>query len=184
MRIFYIRHAPTDANVTGTIVKNYDEYDIREFDREDWFKKVGNHLPKKFRLFTSTAKRCQQTAKALFPDKEFLVLKELEEFDISELTNAGLKFWEIDEKTFNEKVFINKWAVEDRWKNALDEMFKDSTGEDIVVISHGFYGRLIRSIYERDTDSVFDILNSKNFQFKNLDMMEIEKSNVQKVYRS
>jgi broad specificity phosphatase PhoE len=187
MKLFYIRHAPTEANVAGEIVRNYNEYDIKDFDREEWFKKVGNHIPKNFRLFTSPTKRCQQTAKALFPGKEYKIVEELEEFDVSALTDAGLKFWEIDEKTFKEKVYLCKYQVEERWQDALVEINSDlwdNDGNVAVVIGHGFYGRLVRSIYERDDDSIFNILNSKNFQFKNLDMMEIERCQVQKVYRS
>ena len=185
MKIFYIRHASTKANLDGEIVKDYDKYDIVDFDKEEWFKKVGKHLPKNFKLFTSPVKRCMQTAEILFPGKHYETIEELKEFDVSPLTEAGLKFWEIDEQTFEEKVFLSKTDVYHRWVNALIEIesYNHNT-EDVVIIGHGFYGRLIRSLYEKDEDTPFEILNSKNFQLRNLDMMEIQFSQVQNVWRN
>ena len=62
-------------------------------------------------------------------------------------------------------------------------MNKDSP-ENVVVVGHGFYARLIRELYENTDDTILDILNSKNFQFRNLDVMKIEKSQVTNVWRS
>ena len=186
MKIFYIRHAPTMANLNGDIVEDYDGQSIVSFDKDRWHERVGSTLPKDFKLFVSPAKRCKETAKALFPDKEYTVIQDLAEFDLSELTRSGQKFWEIDEETFNKYVYLPKHDVINRWVNALESMRHkcDSSDDTIVVIGHGFYGRLVEDIYNEDKeDSVFDILNSKNFLFKNLDMMEIDKSRVVDVWR-
>lgn len=186
MKIFYIRHAPTTANINGDIVEDYDGQSIVFFNKDRWYEKVGSNLPKDFKLFVSPAKRCKETAKVLFPDKEYTVIQDLTEFDLSELTKLGQKFWEIDEDTFNKYVYLPKSDIINRWVNALESMRPkcDSSDDTIVVIGHGFYGRLVEDIYNEDRDdTVFDILNSKNFSFKNLDMMEIEKSRIQKVYR-
>lgn len=183
MTLFYIRHAKTAANVAGDIVKDYDSQSIIDFDVDKWKREVGCHLPKDFKLFVSPAKRCIETAEVLFPGKPYIKLETLKEFDISELADAGLKFWEIDEETFNQKVFLSKNDVAERWKNALFELTKDSP-ENVVVVGHGFYARLIRELYENTDDTILDILNSKNFQFRNLDVMKIEKCQVTNVWRS
>lgn len=186
MKLFYIRHAPTKANVSGDIVKDYDSYDILDFDRDEWMKKVGCHLPKDFKLFVSPAKRCRQTAEILFPGQRYEIIPDLTEFDVSGLDLKGLKFWEIDEKTFRENVYLSKYDARNHWANALIEIVRrrGPVDKDAVIIGHGFYGRLVHSIYNNDDDTPFQILNSTNFEFKNLDMMEIEHCEVQRVFRS
>lgn len=174
------------ANLNGDIVEDYDGQRILPFDRERWDERVRPTLPSDFKLFVSSAKRCKETAEALFPDKEYTVIQDLAEFDLSELTKSGQKFWEIDEETFNKYVYLPKRDVINRWVNALESMRPkcDSSDDTIVVIGHGFYGRLVEDIYNENTDdTVFDILNSKNFLFKNLDMMEIDNSQVVNVWR-
>lgn len=185
MKIFYIRHAPTMANINGDIVEDYDGQSIVFFDKDRWYERVGSNLPKDFKLFISPAKRCKETAKVLFPDKEYTVIQDLAEFDLSELTKSGQKFWEIDEDTFNKYVFLPERSIINRWLNALGSMLCkcDSNDDTVVVIGHGFYGRLVNEIYQNNDDSVFDILNSKNFSFGNLDMMEINKRKVVNVWR-
>ena len=181
MRIFYIRHAPTEANLTGSLVKNYSEYDILPFDKEKWFKEIGVNLPKEFKLFTSPSKRCIQTAKALFPDKPFTILKELKEFDCSCLEK---NFWEVSEEEFTKKTHITKDIVENILTDFLIKL--NSTAyidDDVVVVGHGFYGRLLYSYWNGDEDTPLEILNSKNFKFKNLDMMYVKMAEVKEVYR-
>lgn len=185
MKIFYIRHAPTMANINGEIVDDYDGQSIVFFDKDKWHEKVGSNLPKDFKLFISPAKRCKETAKVLFPDKDYTVIQDLAEFDLSELNKSGQKFWEIDEETFNKYVFLPERSIINRWLNALGSMLCkcDSNDDTVVVIGHGFYGRLVNEIYQNNDDSVFDILNSKNFSFGNLDMMEINKRKIVNVWR-
>lgn len=185
MKIFYIRHAPTMANINGELVDDYDGQSIVGFNEVRWYEKVGSNLPKDFKLFISSAKRCKETAKVLFPDKDYTVVQDLAEFDLSELNKSGKKFWEIDEETFNKYVFLPERSIINRWISAIESMKSkcDSNDDTVVVIGHGFYGRLVNEIYENNEDSVFDILNSKNFSFGNLDMMEINKRKVENVWR-
>lgn len=185
MKIFYIRHAPTMANINGELVDDYDGQSIVGFNNDRWYEKVGSNLPKDFKLFISPAKRCKETAKVLFPDKDYTVVQDLAEFDLSELNKSGKKFWEIDEETFNKYIFLPERSIINRWLNALGSMLCkcDSNDDTVVVIGHGFYGRLVNEIYQNNDDSVFDILNSKNFSFGNLDMMEINKRKVVNVWR-
>lgn len=185
MKIFYIRHAPTMANINGELVDDYDGQSIVGFNENRWYEKVGSNLPKDFKLFISPAKRCKETAKILFPDKDYTVVQDLAEFDLSELNKSGKKFWEIDEETFNKYVFLPERSIINRWISAIESMKSkcDSNDDTVVVIGHGFYGRLVNEIYENNEDSVFDILNSKNFSFGILDMMEINKRKVENVWR-
>lgn len=186
MKIFYIRHAPTMANINGDIVEDYDGQSVVFFDKDNWYEKVGSNLPKDFKLFISPAKRCKETAKVLFPEKDYTVIQDLAEFDLSELNKSDKKFWEIDEETFNKYIFLPERSIINRWLNALGSMLCkcDSNDDTVVVIGHGFYGRLVNEIYQNNDDSVFDILNSKNFQFRNLDVMKIEKCQVTNVWRN
>lgn len=185
MKIFYIRHAPTIANINGELVDDYDGQSIVGFNNDRWYEKVGSNLPKDFKLFISPAKRCKETAKVLFPDKDYTVVQDLAEFDLSELNKSGKKFWEIDEETFNKYIFLPERSIINRWVSAIESMKSkcDSNDDTVVVIGHGFYGRLVNEIYQNNDDSVFDILNSKNFSFGNLDMMEINKRKVVNVWR-
>lgn len=185
--LFYIRHAPTQANLVGDIVKDYDSYSIVDFDIEKWKKEIGSHIPNNFKLFVSPAKRCKETAEKLFPGKEYEVLDELKEFDVSGL--GSLKFWEITEEQFNKLVNLTKYQTFCRIRTALKHISKnvDYHAEAAVIIGHGFYGRLLKDAYDGKTldssTTVLGILNSKYFQFRNLDMMEIENANIKKVYR-
>lgn len=183
MRFFYIRHAPTRVSATGEMVENYDSYGIMPFDREKWWKEVGCHLPKNFHLLVSPITRCIETAEILFPGKEYRTLESLREFDCSGLN--GKKFWEITEKEFKSLVDLTKQditnRIEDFLCDCLDYREKDA---QIVVVGHGLYGRCIYDYYNGGkTGTPFEILNSKNFQFRNLDMMEVERRKIQNVFR-
>lgn len=186
-KMFFIRHAPTKANLAGDIVKDYDSYDIMDFDVEKWKNEIGIHIPKDFKLFVSPAKRCQQTAEKLFPGKEYKVIDDLSEFDISAL--GDLKFWEISEEQFNSIVGLTKYQAFCKIRSMAYQVSRDvcyCAGENAVLIGHGFYGRLMKDIYEGNTLSseptVLELLNSKPFSFRNLDMMELEKAEVNKIY--
>ena len=43
-KLYFIRHAMTDANQSGSMVKNYDDTHILPFDVEDWKKRIGKHI--------------------------------------------------------------------------------------------------------------------------------------------
>lgn len=69
MTLYYIRHAPTAANVAGEIVKDYDNQSIINFDVDKWKWYVGCHLPKDFKLFVSPAKDVSKQQKLYFLGK-------------------------------------------------------------------------------------------------------------------
>ena len=186
MNLFIIRHAPTEANLSGDLVKNYDSFDIIAFDTEKWWSKVGQFLPKdgEYEIFCSPAKRCINTAKFIFPDKNVIVTPKLSEFDCSGL--VGKKFWEISEQEFDECSGLNKNNMNIRISDAIVETMgtdireflksKKTNYRNIIWVTHGLFGRTTYSFYNHTTDTPYELINSKNIQFKNLDMMKIEPS--------
>ena len=182
MRLFYIRHAPTSVSFTGEIVKDYDRYGVVSFDREKWLKEVGSYISNDFVLLSSPLQRAVETAKILFPEKECKVMDSLREFDCSKLGDK--KFWEISEEEFNSLVGLTKRVITDKIVEFLCDCSSYGLDAQIVAVGHGFYGRCLYDYYSKgETCTPFEILNSKNFRFNNLDMMEIERCKVQNVFR-
>lgn len=186
MNLFIIRHAPTEANLSGDLVKNYDSFDIIPFDTKKWWSKVGQFLPKdgEYEIFCSPAKRCINTAKFIFPGKKVIVTPKLSEFDCSGL--VGKKFWEISEQEFDECSGLNRNNMNIRISDAIVETMgtdireflksKNADNRNIIWVTHGLFGRTTYSFYNHTTDTPYELINSKNIQFKNLDMMKIEPS--------
>ena len=170
MNLYFIRHAPTEANINGNMVKNYDAYNIMPFDAVRWHNTVGKFLPKDFKLFCSPIKRCKQTLEVLFPGIKYTTLETLREFDCSALN--GKNFWEMSEEEFYKLVPLTKDIIEYQMENLLWDLVANGDPENVVIIGHGFFGRCLYSYWNNDDDTPFEILNSKNYQFKNLDMME------------
>lgn len=81
-------------------------------------------------------------------------------------------------------VYCNNWITPKADYNNAGKFIDASSPENVIVIGHGFYGRLVRELYEKTGDHIFDILNSKNFQFRNLDVMKIERCQVTNVWRN
>lgn len=177
MKLYFIRHAPTPANFVGAMIKNYNETSIINEEPIGWKEKVGCHLPElniNTPIITSPALRCQQTAKLLFDRVPDIILKELDEFDCSGLGDK--KFWEITEEEFCDCVKLNSNDMEKQIDLLFDTCYSLNTTfqniNHIICISHGM---VIRYIYHyltgRKNATPFDIINSKNFKFANLDML-------------
>lgn len=177
MKLYFIRHAPTPANFVGAMIKNYHETSIINEEPIGWKEKIGCHLPKlniDTPIITSPALRCQQTAKLLFDRVPDIILKELDEFDCSGLGDK--KFWEITEEEFCDCVKLNSNDMEKQIDLLFDTCYSLNTMfhniNHIICISHGM---VIRYIYHyltgRKNATPFDIINSKNFKFANLDML-------------
>lgn len=177
MKLYFIRHAPTPANFVGAMIKNYNETNIINEEPVGWKEKVGCHLPElniDTPIITSPALRCQQTAKLLFDRVPDIILKELDEFDCSGLGDR--KFWEITEEEFCNCVKLNSNDMEKQIDLFFDTCYSLNTMfhniNHIICISHGM---VIRYIYHyltgRKNATPFDIINSKNFKFANLDML-------------
>lgn len=177
-KVYVIRHATTEANLSGEIVKHYDSFDIIPFNVEEWFLKVGHHLPKEVFVMCSPAKRCQQTAKAIFGREPNVTSDFLKEF---ECYLNGKKFWEISEEEFNEITKMDKKEIDKRFENILSILPEDI---DVVLVTHGFFTRALYSYLKKDGDSPYSIMNSKNFKFSNLDMLVLDEfRNIENVYR-
>ena len=177
MKLHFLRHAPTSANLTGTMIQDYDREPIVGTMPEHWQEDIGQYLPKidiNTPVISSPAKRCQQTAELLFKIPPTMILNELNEFDCGELNN--LKFWEITKEEFENAVLLKPEDMEKQ----IDLVFKffDSMHgafpniDNIVCISHGM---VIRYIYHYLTGnkgiSAYDVINSNGFKFYNLDLL-------------
>ena len=177
MKLYFLRHAPTAANLTGTMVQNYDREAIVGTMPEHWQEDIGQYLPKidvNTPVISSPAKRCWQTAELLFKIPPMMILNELNEFDCGGLNN--LKFWEITKEEFENVVLLKPEDME-RQIDLIFKFFYSMHGafpniDNIVCISHGM---VIRYIYHYLTGnkgiSAYDVINSNGFKFYNLDLL-------------
>lgn len=177
MKLYFLRHALTAANLTGTMVQDYDREPIVGTMPEHWQEDIGQYLPKidiNTPVISSPTKRCLQTAELLFKIPPMMILNELNEFDCGKLNN--LKFWEVTKEEFENTVLLKPEDME----RQIDLVFKffDSMHnafpniDNIVCISHGM---VIRYIYHYLTGnkgiSAYDVINSNGFKFYNLDLL-------------
>ena len=172
-KIYFIRHAPTKANLSGSMVKNYDAFDIEQFDTALWYKNIGSRIKisDNFEIWVSPTLRCKSTAMKLFGSLESKMREEplLKELDCSSLGTK--KFWEISKEEFDS---ICKPDLE-AFRNQIDSLIKKLKEKDkpIICITHGLFTRYLYNYLTDQGDSeLYDLINSKTFQFKNLDMME------------
>ena len=177
MKLYFLRHAPTAANLTGTMVQDYDREPIVGTMPEHWQEDIGQYLPKidiNTPVISSPAKRCLQTAELLFKIPPTMILNELNEFDCGELNN--LKFWEITKEEFENVVLLKPEDME-RQIDLIFKFFYSMHGafpniDNIVCISHSM---VIRYIYHYLTGnkgiSAYDVINSNGFKFYNLDLL-------------
>ncbi len=182
MIFFFIRHAPTAANFTGSMVNGYDNADIVSMEKPaEWEDRIGKFVPRYpgMPIFCSPAKRCRQTAQMLFGDVENVEIIEndlFREFDCAGL--GSRKFWEIDEAEFNSCVNVTNTDMINRAMEILHgfgrQLERDFGMHRCVVVSHGM---LIRYLYHFMTGNMditpFDVIRSKGFKFANLDLLQI-----------
>lgn len=182
MIFYFIRHAPTAANFTGSMVNGYDNADIVSIEKPaDWEERIGKFIPRYsgMPIFCSPAKRCRQTAQMLFGDVENVEIIEndlFREFDCAGL--GSRKFWEIDEAEFNACVNVTNTDMINRAMEILHgfgrQLERDFGMQRCVVVSHGM---LIRYLYHFMTGNMditpFDVIRSKGFKFANLDLLQI-----------
>ena len=180
MRIYFIRHAPTAANMSGTMAAGYENADITLLDKpDDWEERVGCHIPDEARktIISSPTRRCISTAKLLFDRYPNEVSEELGEFDCKGL--GHFKFWEVSEAEFNQMVFLPSSTMERRARAILSELannIRHENGVDsFVAISHGLVIRYMYHFLNRNPGtSAYDVINSKGFRFSNLDLLVVD----------
>ena len=177
MKLYFLRHAPTAANLTGTMVQDYDREPIVGTMPEHWQEDIGQYLPKidiNTPVISSPAKRCRQTAELLFKIPPTMILNELNEFDCGELNN--LKFWEITKEEFENAVLLKPEDME-RQIDLVFKFFDSMHGafpniNNIVCISHGMVTRYIYHYLTGNKGiSAYDVINSNGFKFYNLDLL-------------
>lgn len=175
MKFYFIRHAPTESNVTGKMVKDYDKCPIIPTDPEGWEELIGKHIPEEARnyILCSPTLRCKQTCELVFKRKPLECMNEFAEFDCSGLGKK--KFWEMTQTEFEKLVPLRS---EDMAKRA-DEIFNQLANhleqagiEHCAVVSHGMFIRYLYHFVTGNKDiSAYEVINSKGFNFANLDLM-------------
>lgn len=177
MKLYFLRHALTAANLTRTMVQDYDREPIVGTMPEHWQEDIGQYLPKidiNTPVISSPAKRCRQTAELLFKIPPTMILNELNEFDCGELNN--LKFWEITKEEFENAVLLKPEDME-RQIDLVFKFFDSMHGafpniDNIVCISHGMVTRYIYHYLTGNKGiSAYDVINSNGFKFYNLDLL-------------
>ena len=194
-KIYFIRHAPTEANVSGEMVKDYDSYDIiKPLDDKTWHEKVGIHIrnmgkddydeddiisARNYYIYCSPTTRCISTARYLFPhpnkaDNQWIYQSDgLKEIDCSGL--GDLKFWELSKEEFDARVHPDLDTFDKNLTKYLKELADEcfQYGHDLICVTHGMYVRyLYNKLTGKGDKTLYDLINSKTFQFYNLDMME------------
>lgn len=177
MKLYFLRHALTAANLTGTIVQDYDREPIVGTIPEHWQEDIGQYLPKidiNTPVISSPAKRCLQTSELLFKIPPTMILNELNEFDCGKLNN--LKFWEITKEEFENAVLLKPEDME-RQIDLVFKFFDSMHGafpniDNIMCISHGMVTRYIYHYLTGNKGiSAYDVINSNGFKFYNLDLL-------------
>lgn len=177
MQIYFIRHAPTNCNLTGTMVNGYENSDIIKIKPSDWETKIGIHIPEAARkcIISSPARRCIQTSELLFNRIPDSIYRPLDEFDCKALGDR--KFWEISEDEFNRLVRLSPAGMADKVHKIFEtcRFVKNEYKTDTcVAISHGMVIRYLWNYLNNRKDiSAYNIINSTNIKFKNLDLMVV-----------
>ena len=173
MKFYFIRHWRTKFNLTGTMVKNYDDADIIDEQPVNWEEKVGQYITNRSYILSSPVKRCIQTCEMLFDQAPRAILKDFGEFDCSGIGKR--KFWEMTKEQFEKYVPLTAKDMEKRADvifNMMPKCLENEKITDCIVISHGM---LIRYLYHYLTGnkniSPFQVINSEGFSFSNLDLM-------------
>lgn len=194
MKIYFIRHAPTEANLTGSMVPNYDKTEIIPPTMEDvdlWQERVGRHIHYNWaKVFYSPTVRAKQTAdKFLCRGMNYMIssigvtsepLEELAEFDCAGLGDK--KFWQISKDEFQRLVPNLKpntigYPPGSMCYQAsiLDAKLRSSGYPNCICVSHGMLIRYMFHYYTGRKDvHPYDIIISKDFKFSHLDMMVLD----------
>jgi len=177
MKIYLIRHAPTAANLNGSIIQNYKEISILPLTNSimsDWHKKMDPYLlsGETYRFRSSHALRCRQTMEALFPVQQYITDENLGEFDCSAL-GSDKKFWEVTKKEFESYVKLSSADMGFQAQKFIDGA--QSSEANLVAVSHGMFIRYMYHFMTGNRDiSPYEVINSKGFEFKNLSMLIID----------
>lgn len=184
MKLYFIRHAPTMANMTGSMVPNYETTEIIPPTIEEicrWQELVGRHIDYIWtRIYYSPTVRAKQTANLfLCRGTNYLIssigvtgseLEELKEFDCAGLGDK--KFWKISKDEFSRLVPELTSQSMSMQAGILDAKLRNSGMSNCVCVSHGMLIRYMFHYYTGRKDvHPYDIINSKDFTFGHLDMM-------------
>lgn len=178
MKLYFIRHAPTQANLQGIMLSGYENADIINIKPGDWEDKVGINIPESARrvIISSPTKRCIQTSKMLFNKSPNAIFKALGEYDCQALGNK--KFWEITQDEFNSLVKLTPAMMSNKVSKIFETaryIKEEYSTNNCVIISHGMVIRYLWNYLNNRKDiSAYDVINSNGFKFANLDLMIVD----------
>lgn len=169
--MYLIRHAPTEANLNGSMLKNYEATHILNFDVLKWQNTYKDIIKYVDGVFTSETVRAKETANALFPFHDIKTLNYLNEFDCSGLGDK--KFWEITETEFNDLVDLTADDMQRQVKKLFD-WFVNGYFERCACVSHGMFIRAVCDIIQDVDYTPYTVINSENTKIANLDVVQID----------
>lgn len=147
--IHFVRHALTKGNLEGRYIGQTDEELCREGIEQLEAMKKEYDYPQAEVVFTSSLKRCVQTAKLLYPEKTPIEMRGFEECDFGEFEGHTAEELEKYEE-FSQWIAGGEEArplngesnsefatrVCDCFQKTVDGMIKTGTGS-AVIITHG-----------------------------------------------
>lgn len=146
--IHFIRHAATKANENGRYIGSTD-MPISALGKEE-IKELSNkyRYPQAQVIYSSPLKRCTQTAKILYPNRDIIVLDNFREYDFGEWegktatqlqNDDNFKKWIADSQSVTPKGGENTQDFSNRIINTFDKLIEGmmrASIESAVIVVH------------------------------------------------
>lgn len=148
LTIHFVRHAATEANVTGRYIGSTD------LPLSDTGKQEISNMTKIYQypnaqvLYSSPLKRCIETSKILYPDKDAIIIDGFREYDFGEWEaktanelkdDETFKKWIINVKSATppkgEKAEEFSWRISSTFSKLVKGMINASI-ESAIIVSH------------------------------------------------
>ena len=175
-RIYFIRHAPTIVNQTGEMVKDYKHVNIQPLTDDEiniWNNRVGKYIKSFDHVYISDTTRTHETSQLLLKPTETIINEDLNEINCLSLGDE--KFWEISEDRFNELVHVDLEEFDAKVKALINKLLNVDASHNIVCVTHGLYIRhLYHLLTSNKADTLYKQINSVDFKFNPLDMLEVD----------
>lgn len=139
-KIYLIRNGFTKGTLEGKYIGHTDEDICDEGRKQITDLATTGYFPEVEAVFSSPLKRCTQTAKLIYPDKDPILMNEIMECNFGEFEGMTA-----DELTDNE--FFKEWL---KGENDARPPFGESNGEFSTRICNGFI-RIIEGLLKTGT---------------------------------
>lgn len=141
-KIYLIRNGLTQGTIQGKYIGHTDESLCEEVRKQVVELSTVGYFPEVEAVFSSPLKRCLETAKIIYPEKEPIIMRELAECNFGEFEGHTA-----DELADNED--FKKWLKGD---NDAAPPFGESNGDFVTRICSGFI-KIIEGILKTGIDS-------------------------------